>query len=455
MVRAMANEKSRGVARAFALVFLLSCAFNLAALFALKPVRDVGRLDADAREYFDLAGRVLDGTYHFDSRRVLGHVMILATIRSVTGDDLIALQAVVTTIFSLSAAMAYLLARRICASERIAVSVGVLTAVWPLFLFYGRTLYSETTALPVFLGFLASLPQGSRLGPEREVPRWRWGVSGVILAVCMFIRPMYLLFTPFVPLIIWLEEKNPGRATARRIAVLALCCCATVLPWSLYASVRTGTPILLSANGGETLAGGLNPTLVRSGYQVFIAPDGRRTWTGPGKWLGESDTGYLSAQEDALPRPTRDRMLKARTVRWIVGNPGSALYLEGAKLAYMWGIYPLWNGAQQTIMGNVPTLLMLVASVLALIRLRRSWRQLAMLWTLPVFTSVIALISWGSWRFRQPADVGLFTLGALWVWSLVTPGQPVIRAASPDGDQDLGVGAEMVASVAAAAPSEG
>jgi hypothetical protein len=432
----MPTERIRGVRQTFGLIFLLSCAFNLGALFALKPIRSVQQLDMDALEYFNLAGNVLDGTYHFDSRRVLGHVTILAGIRALTGSNLIALQTVVTTIFSLSAAMAYLLARRISARERIAVSVGLLTAVWPLFVFYGRTLYSETTALPVFLGFLASLPRGGRLAPAAVAPWWRWALSGVLLAVCMLIRPMYLIFLPFVPIIIWLEEKDDAkarRAAVTRMVALVLGCGVALFPWSLYSSLRSGHPILLSANGGETLAGGMNPTLIRMGFQTYVAPDGRRTWVGPGKWLNERDTGYLSKEEEALPRPVRDHLLKARTMHWIAQNVGSALYLESAKVAYMWGIYPLWNGPSQTLMGNIPTLGILLLSLVALARFRRYWRQLVILWTLPLFTTVIALISWGSWRFRQPADVGLLTLGALLAWSVVEPQKTLIRGALPEG----------------------
>jgi hypothetical protein len=421
------SREPRRPAATLLLLLLLSAAVTLLA-FALRPVRLPAELDADAREYFDLAGRVLDGTFQFDSRRVLGHVLVLAALRSLTGENLIALQVLVIGIFAAAAPMATLVARRFTTNERVAISAGILTALWPPFVIYGRTLYSETTALPFFLAFLAALPRGSRLGGT-AVPHWRWMVSGAMLAVCLFIRPMYLLFTPFVPLVLWCEEGVAPMA-ARRVGWLALGLLLTLTPWSIYASLHAGRPIFLSANGGETLAGGLNPTLLDRGYEVLVAPDGRRTWTGPGKWIDESSTGYLAPAELTLPRMQRDQLLKQRTLRWIGEHPRATLTLEGAKLAYMWGIYPLWNGLQQTVLGNLPTLGLLLVAVLALVHFRRTWRPLAMLWAMPLFTSGVALISWGSWRFRQPADVGLLLLAAFFLWARLAPGRLGLRMAT-------------------------
>jgi hypothetical protein len=418
---------TRGPRRTFLLLLLLSCELNIGALLASHPVTDPSKLDGDALEYFNLAGRIVDGTYAFDSRRVLGHVLILAAFRTLTGANLVALQTLVTLVFSTSAPIAYLLARRFTKNESVAAVVGIVTAVWPLFVFYGRTLYSETTALPFFLLFLTSLPRGGVARLPGALSIRRCLLSGALLAVCMLIRPMYLIFAPFVPLVLWLEADCSAKV-ARAVGWVALGCALGLAPWSIYASVRAGTPLLLSANGGETLAGGLNPALVQQGYGVYVAPDGRRTWTGPGKWLGESDTGYLSQEELQLPRVERDKLLKRRTLDWIFANPGSVAYLEGAKLAYMWGVYPLWNGLSQTLLGNVPTLLALAGGALGLVRLRRAWKRLAMLWVLPLFTSTVALISWGSWRFREPADVGLITLAVLFAWACAAPEKVELRA---------------------------
>ncbi|MGD0674426.1 MAG: hypothetical protein ABSC94_03360 [Polyangiaceae bacterium] len=413
-------------------LFALSSACNVIALLASHPTADPNKLDGDALEYFSLAGRILDGTYPFDVRRVPGHALILAGFRLFTRDNLVWLQTLVTLLFSTSAPAAYWLARRFTPREPIALSVGVATAFWPPFVIYGRTLYSETTALPCFLCFLASLPVEPAQGRSLASRPWRWMLSGALLGACMLIRPMYLFYAPLVPLILFFEIGKTIK-TLLAVAWIALGCALALAPWSLYASVHSGRPVLLSSNGGETLAGGLNPELLRRGYSAVTAPDGRRTWVGPGKWLPEDDTGFLKPDELLLPRSERGSRLLERTLHWATSNPGSAAYLEGAKLAYMWGLYPFWNGLAQTLFGNIPILLAELGGLLAIERLRLAWRRLAMLWTLPLFASAVALVSWGSWRFREPADVGLIMLSAFFVWSRVEPGAQAFSAAAMAG----------------------
>ena len=86
----------------------------------------------------------------------------------------------------------------------------------------------------------------------------------------------------------------------------------------------------------------------------------------------------------------------------------------------MWGIYPFWNGLLQTIFGNIPTLLLLLLGLLTTVFFRHHITQLGMLYALPLFASVVALVSWGSWRFRQPGDVGLITLSVFLICTLVS-----------------------------------
>ncbi len=178
--------------------------------------------------------------------------------------------------------------------------------------------------------------------------------------------------------------------------------------------------MLLSSNGGETLAGGFNPELLRMSGQEdssLVTPGGRVTWVGPGKWLPPHETGYLNAQELSLPYTRQGELLGRRVRAWVVDHPGDAAYLAWRKLAYMWAIYPFWNGWAQTLLGNLPTLALVVLGGVALVRFRAYLRELAIFWTLPVFVSCVALVSWGSWRFRQPGDLGLIVLAAALPWA--------------------------------------
>lgn len=397
---------------AFIGLVVLSATINIGATLALGITTDIHQLDADEREYYLLSQDLLDGNYEFQSRRVLGHVILLAGIQALTGGNIVAEQILITFIFSLTAPLTFLLVRKMLAHNNIALLASLMAIFWPLYIIYGGSFYSETTALPIFILFLLLLPRGSRLNTETQICWWQWLSVGILLGICLHMRPMYLLFCPFAVLIIFWEESRFLPALKASI-LLTIGCLVVVLPWSIYVSINEGKPVLLSTNGGETIAGGINPYLIESGYQSYHAPDGRLTWTGPGKWVNEHDTGYLSKKEMDLPRLKRDKLLVERAVNWAVDNPGKFIYLESAKLLYMWGVYPFWNGFKQTVFGNIPTILILILGVISLWQNRSNWRQLARFWTLPIFVSIVALISWGSWRFRQPGDLGLIVLAAL------------------------------------------
>jgi 4-amino-4-deoxy-L-arabinose transferase-like glycosyltransferase len=418
----------------FLLLLALSITFKVGVSLLLIPLKsEPTLLDQDEQEYYYYAGDLLNGKYEFNSRRTLGHILVIAIFRLITFDNFQLTQLLPTVIFSLTAPLMYLLVRRVTDNNLLAMVVGVLTIIWPPYIYYGRSLYSETTVLPIFMSLLIMLPKGSVLINKSEGNWIRWGLCGFLLGLCMLIRPMYLLFIPFVVLIVFLEEIQWSKALRRTIFLFGGCF-LVVLPWSIYMTINAGVPILISANGGETLAGGLNPTLIKEGYQVVTMPDGRITWTGPGKWIQMGTTGYLSEEDLKLPYPQKDKLLRQRTREWILKHPSDALYLQGTKLLYMWGFYPLQLD-KQTLLGSIPTVIALVLSIISLIRFRQYIRHLVRFWTLPIFVSGVALVSWGSWRFREPGDLGILALSSMLFLSVLFPSLKILRCVRGRNEQ--------------------
>jgi hypothetical protein len=377
--------------------------------YALRKDFTVANLEVDELEYYDLSARLLAGEYEIDPRRTIGFALVLSALRAVIGDHLLGIRFAIAIIFSLVAPLTYLLARREMGNCWAALLASLGVVFWPPFMWFGSTLYSESAALPLFAAFLLAIP-GVR--GSSSVRGRRWLGAGALLGLCTHIRPMYFLFGPFAALIAYWRSPKGLRGLVSCLA-LAAGLFSVVLPWSVAASIHEGHFVLLSTIGGEVFAGGMNPELLRADRDAseYYTPGMRSTWVGPGKWLPMHLTGLLSPEERVLPYAERTKIATSHSLAWARQNPGSACYITIRKLAYMWGIYPFWNGTE-TILGNVPTVGLLLLAVGALYVYRHYLRELSTLWTPAIFVTLLALASWGSWRFRQPGDLGLIVLVA-------------------------------------------
>ena len=383
---------------------VIGCAFR----FRRSPFA----LEADEREYFTMAQDILSGALQITPRRTLGFPLI-ETIPKLFTDNFIVLQSFITTIYALSAPLLFVLVQQLTSDRRIAMTSALALMLWPPALYYGISLYSEAVAMPMILLFLILLPKGSRICAPPAHRAAMAVVSGMILALATHVRPMYLLFLPVTLIIVLWEEQRLDRAIARFALVLAGFA-LFVAPWSIFMSTRFHHTILVTSNGGETLSGGLNPELLKIRDFRPIKLADRTAWVGPGKWLPIADNGYLTDADRGLSYEQMDALLKARTIRWVEDHPADAAYLEFNKLRYMWGFGSFDDTSPlQTWAGAVPTILVLFAALASWLAMPSLRGRYARLWLLPLFVSGVALVSWGSWRFRQVGDAGLIALCAI------------------------------------------
>jgi len=397
--------------RKVAAIFLLSAAIQLLAGWLLFFRADVHLLDYDEQEYWTLSGQMLAGIPMELGRRTILFPLVLTGLRSIW-DNLWFVQCCVALGAAAAPPLLAVLVKKTTGSELAALIAGIAFACWPAQIFYSSSLYSETLALPVFLLSLVFMPRC--FDGARNTRWWQWAAVGATLGIAAHFRPMYQLFLPVLALILLLDSRRIGTSAAR-FAMIAAGFAAVVLPWSVYVSRELGSPVLLSANGGETLAGGFNPKIASIGEHTAQLAK-RTTWYGPGKWMQASDTGYLSAKELSLPYVAQDRLLRARTLGWISEDPATASYLALRKFTYMWGIYPLRiNGWRQLLFGNIPLILLSLAFIWTLISMPMVRRRCARLYLLPLFVTGVGLISWGSWRFRLPGDAGIIGVVAILV----------------------------------------
>ena len=380
-------------------LYAIAVVLTLAVGFGFSFRSSVENLDYDEWEYWQLSSDLLRGQFDDPGRRTLGFPIVLAALRLIA-DEFGFVQIALTFLSSAAVPLLAWFGTRITISRFVGVMAALALACWPPHLFLASSMYSEAVTLPLLLVFLVFLPRRDGDNANRLLI---WLLCGCLLGLVAHLRTMYQLFVPFL-LVILLLEGWPFRSAVARWLLIVTGFLAVVLPWSTYVSQKTGSAMLLTANGGETLAGGLNPEILR--YETEeLRKERRSAWIGPGKWLPSSQTGYLAGSENALPYTERDRLLRDRTIAWVLTNPNDAAYLTFRKLAYQWGFYPLSRSTPfQIVAGNIPSMALFLLFT-ALLAWRFEVRRLdARVWTMPVFTAGIAVISWGSWRFRHPAD---------------------------------------------------
>jgi 4-amino-4-deoxy-L-arabinose transferase-like glycosyltransferase len=389
-----------------AILYAVAYGFHLSAAIYLHRSSTLAELEEDETEYYTWAGKLLDGETEFNPRRPIVHVGTVAALRWATGDDLFAIRVGLLSLFSLTAPLTFALVVRYTGSRRAAFLAGLGVAGWPLFVRFSGTLYAETTATPLFLLFLLIVPSAA----NREAGVGRWLLAGLVLGLATLSRAQYMLYLPFAALTVAIEGGVNWRAVAR-VLLVGVGWAAVCLPYSLALSRQSDHFVLVSSGGGETLAGTYNPKLIERGIQHEVLSYGRVRWTGPGKWLLDIDTGYITLEEAKLPLAEKDALLRARALAWMREHPAEVAYLTAMKLLLMWGFLPHLENLQTVVLGNLPILVLVPLSALAVVRLWPSKRHLARFWLPFFFASLVAVAAWGSWRYRQPrasAHSGVF-----------------------------------------------
>jgi hypothetical protein len=107
---------------AFFALFLGSVLLTWSVAYLTRANFTLPMLDADELEYYDLAGQVLQGHFDLSPRRVVGHTLVLAVLRKALGDQIFPIQLAVSALFSLTAPLTYLLARREFGDRRVALA---------------------------------------------------------------------------------------------------------------------------------------------------------------------------------------------------------------------------------------------------------------------------------------------------------------------------------------------
>jgi dolichyl-phosphate-mannose-protein mannosyltransferase len=225
---------------------------------------------ADERGYFAMAGgwaEVLQSLMHLSrpTRSMVGtalgsvfwpplHPFVLGVARALPVDDLAAARLVGVIAGAVTTVVVVLLTARLAGREA-ANAAALIHALYPSFVFFSVTLWSETLFILLLLALLFLVVRAIDSGSE--VPSGRIFVLGCGTALLLLTREAALAIV--VGLLVWLAVRLPRGRRLRTVGGVALVAVLLVMPWSAAASWFVGRPIFLTAAGMYNLALGNNP----------------------------------------------------------------------------------------------------------------------------------------------------------------------------------------------------
>ena len=270
-----------------------------------------------------------------------------------------------------------------------ALVAAALSAVDLAGVFASSRLLSEV--LFTFLLVLSSLLAARAAAATSPRAGWGWGgTTGVVVALGALTRGVFVLY-PLALVPAWLWGRGSRRALVAALVGFVL----ALTPWTVRNVRMMGSAIPVATQGGITLYSGYAPV---DGWIFGLLPDDEET--------------RAAAR---LPEAEASRYMVGATLRRVTAEPGDLPRLTLLKAAFFWvpldwEILP-WYGAFNPTYAFI--LLWAAAGAFWALRdagrrgLRLSWP----LWLPVAYMFAMALVFYGSPRFRMPVEP-LLAVGA-------------------------------------------
>lgn len=374
-----------------ALVFAVSVTLRMAAVSAYGAVPH-----SDSADYHLLAGNLVSGAgfaYHAGKPtavRCCGYPLFLAAVYSVWGPNWIAAECVQAILGGgtvlLIVALAWMVVGR-----REALLAGWLAAVYPVLVWLPRLLLSENLSMFLQLAALCAT-----MAVLRRPEAGRAVVLGALLGLNLLVRGASIFAVALIVSGVaatagrrWIGWRGPKLASIT-VAAMAV----TLAPWMVrnYRVLHQFVPI--ATDDGITL------------YSSYWPPrvDGKSIW---GNVPGNEDPAVAEANRSGDEVQVSHRLREITAAR-LLAQPAHALRLLPVKLLCLlvpldWEVIPHAQGRSRSAnFGYLALILPALAGGWVLARRHTACQWV--LWLLPVSVLLIALIFYGSPRFRLPAE---------------------------------------------------
>jgi hypothetical protein len=330
------------------------------------------------------------------------YMTYLAAFSAVGARSVLAHQLASVALGIASVALIGLVGRRL-AGERAGLIAAFLGAVYVYIWVNDGLVMSETLAITLTaLLFLLTLRYEERPSWGRVIP------LGVVLGLVALTRAELILYLPLVvPFVMWRSSGRSWRTTLLRSGAVVLVAGLVMAPWVVRNATTFERPVLVSSNLGITL--------------VFANCDSTYYGVIRGYWdfrcVGDVDEGdqsldeavlrdrgleYIKDNLSAVPRVVATRVLR----QWNLYKPGQTVELDQLIEDREENLNRVAL-AQYYVLGALA-----VVGAVVLVR-RRGWLGAWPLLSVFVIVTLTAAVTYGTTRFRTPAEVSIVLLAAI------------------------------------------
>lgn len=353
----------------------------------------------DERDYHNLAQSLIQNGAYLGPKgeptayRPPGYPFVLAGIYQVSNRP-IAAKAVNVLALALTGLMLALIAERVVPGS--GVVAGAITALYPLFIYTGATLYPQVFALCLLAAGVMLL-----VDPKRRL--WQAAAAGVLFGYLTLTIGSFQLFVPLIVLWLAWQARHVGTRALVQALLFAVMAAAVVAPWTYRNWQVLGAVVPVSSNGGVNLLVGNNKN------------------AGPDTGLFADITEYREqARALAAGEVKRDAFMRQAAIDWITANPVDAAVLYVGKWLNHWnftndtktdgGASP----AAQAVLfiSFYPLLIVVIARLWFWRRVPLSTTETFLL-LLVLANAFISAIFFTRVRFRLPFDGPLIALAAI------------------------------------------
>jgi 4-amino-4-deoxy-L-arabinose transferase-like glycosyltransferase len=344
------------------------------------------------------------------------HIVFVAVANLLGLDGIEAQKLFFAVIGTATVVLVALLGRAVTRNDRVGVIAGVLAALYPMLWMPDGALMAETT-----YGLLVTATLLAAVALLRRPTLRNAALLGVVGALAALTRGEGAGLVALLALAIAWRTPGDWRVRARLVAVVGVTALVTIAPWTIRNLQTFEKPVPISANANE----------------IWVGANCHDVYHGPliGSWKFDCYGARPPGDESE-----RAAVYRRRGLDYMKDHAGRLPLVVLARLGRLLDVYQPWGqGAfinagegrhpRATHLGLLAYWLLVPFAICGALLLRRRREPALLVLLVPVVVVVaVAVVTYGSTRFRFAAEPALVVLGAVTIETLLTALPAALRA---------------------------